>query len=298
MRYIKTDGEFPRLSGTAVTVGKFDGIHRGHQKLIRHIVEQKSRGALAVVFAFDPEAPMIFSHTERASILEKMGVDILVECVLNDRIRSIHAEDFVRDILVGDFHAGLVAVGEDNRFGFERKGTPELLLRLGKEYGFKTLIQPSEMDGTQKISSTYVREALLKGNMEKVSELMASPYSITGTVLHGQGLGSQELLPTVNVIPGSDKLLPPFGVYFTCTETKDGSYYGVTNIGKRPTVGGTSISVETYLFDCSRDLYGEELKIRFYHHSRPERKFDSVPLLKEQLRKDTEDGKAFFRGAF
>ncbi len=294
MRYIKTDGDFLRLSDAAVTVGKFDGIHRGHQKLIEHIVNRKKRGALAVVFAFDPEVPMIYSHEERAALLETMGVDILVECALNKKIRSICAEDFVRDILVGDFHAGLVAVGEDNRFGFERKGTPELLVKLGKEYGFETVIQPSEMDGSRKISSTYVREELLKGNMEKVSELMGSPWFITGTVLHGQGLGSHELLPTVNLIPGNDKLLPPKGVYFTCTETEDGSYYGVTNVGTRPTVGGISISVETYLFDCSRDLYGEKLKIRFFHYRRPEMKFENLAFLRKQLLEDAEDGRRFF----
>ena len=295
MEYIRTDGKFPRFSKTAVTIGKFDGIHRGHRKLISHIVERKKTGAEAVVFAFDLNSPMIFSHDERAAMLENMGVDVLVECSLNERIRKIRAEEFVRDILVGSFHADLIAVGEDNRFGFERKGTPELLTGLGQKYGFETVVQPSEMDGDRKISSTRVRKELLSGRMEKVASLMGTPYYISGTVLHGIGLGHVQLLPTVNLIPGQDKQLPPKGVYFTRTLCENGCRYGITNIGNRPTVGGTFTSVETYLFDCSEDLYGKQLTVMFDHFKRPEKKFSSLELLKEQMMKDAEDGKDYYR---
>ena len=294
MKYIRTDGEFPRFSKTAVTIGKFDGIHRGHRKLIRHIVERKKTGAQAVVFAFDLKGPMIFSHEERAAILEELGVDVLVECELNEKIRRMPADSFVRDILAGSFHAELVAVGEDNRFGFERKGTPEILTLLGNEYGFETVVQPSEMDGDRKISSTFVRQELLDGNMEKVSELMGIPYHISGKVLHGMGLGHVQLLPTVNLIPEADKQLPPKGVYFTRTTARSKSWSGITNIGNRPTVGGTYTSVETYLFDCSENLYGECLTVTFDHFKRPEKKFASLELLKEQMLKDAEDGRRYY----
>ena len=146
MEYLRIDGEFPRLSGCAVTMGKFDGIHRGHRKLVEKILERKDLGEQAVLFAIDSSSQMILTRKERAALLEKMGVDVLIECPLDDHIKHMKAENFIREILIGDLQASYVAVGEDNRFGFERKGTPWLLKEMGKKYGFEVEILSKEMD--------------------------------------------------------------------------------------------------------------------------------------------------------
>ena len=156
MEYLKIEGEFPKLANCAVTMGKFDGIHRGHRKLVEKIRERKTLGEQAVLFAIDASSNMILTSQERASLLEKLGVDVLVECQLNDRIRHMKAENFIKEILMGDLGASYVVVGEDNRFGFERKGTPRLLMEFGEKYGFDVEILSKEMDGHRKISSTSV----------------------------------------------------------------------------------------------------------------------------------------------
>ena len=213
MEYLKIDGEFPKLANCAVTMGKFDGIHRGHRKLVEKIKERKAFGEQAVLFAIDASSNMILTSEERASLLEKMGIDVLVECPLNDRIRHMKAENFIKEILMGDLGASYVVVGEDNRFGFERKGNPELLKEFGSKYGFQVEILSKEMDGHRKISSTFIREELKKGNMEKITSLMGADYFVEGAVVHGRGMGHKVLLPTTNIVPPKSKILPPNGVY-------------------------------------------------------------------------------------
>lgn len=294
MEYLKIDGEFPRLSNCAVTMGKFDGIHRGHRKLVEKILERKALGEQAVVFAFDASNRVILTGKERAGLLESMGVDVLIECPLNDQFKRMKAESFVREILMGDLHAAYVAVGEDNRFGFERKGTPELLREMGRKYGFETEILPKEMDGHRKVSSTYIREELKKGNMEKVTSLMGMDYLVDGVVEHGRGLGRKMLLPTTNVVPSKNKLMPPNGVYVTLSKFGDQTFRGITNVGYKPTIGEAFVGVETYLFDCDENLYGESCQVSFKHFLRPEQKFSSLEALKSQLLKDAEAGRKYF----
>ena len=236
----------------------------------------------------------VSSRSGAADVLEKLGVDVLVECQLNDRIRHMKAENFIKEILMGDLGASYVVVGEDNRFGFERKGTPRLLMEFGEKYGFDVEILSKEMDGHRKISSTYIREELKKGNMEKVTSLMGRDYFVEGQVVHGRGMGHKVLLPTTNLVPPRTKILPPNGVYVTSSYFGDKIYHGITNIGCKPTVGESFIGVETYLFDCKEDLYGEECRVDFKKFLRPERKFPSLEALKSRLLADAEDGRRFF----
>lgn len=295
MEYLKIDGEFPKLANCAVTMGKFDGIHRGHRKLVEKIKERKAFGEQAVLFAIDASSNMILTSEERASLLEKMGIDVLVECRLNDRIRHMKAENFIKEILMGDLGASYVVVGEDNRFGFERKGTPQLLKEFGEHYGFEVEVLSKEMDGRRKISSTFIREELKKGNMEKITSLMGADYFVEGKVVHGRGMGHKVLLPTTNLVPPKNKILPPNGVYVTSSSFQGKIYHGITNIGYKPTVGESFVGVETYLFDCKEDLYGQECRVDFKKFLRPERKFPSLEALKDRLLADAEDGKEYFR---
>ena len=295
MEYLKIDGEFPKLTNCAVTMGKFDGIHRGHRKLVKKIKERKAFGEQAVLFAIDASSNMILTSEERASLLEKMGIDVLVECRLNDRIRHMKAENFIKEILMGDLGASYVVVGEDNRFGFERKGNPQLLKEFGEHYGFEVEVLSKEMDGRRKISSTFIREELKKGNMEKITSLMGADYFVEGKVVHGRGMGHKVLLPTTNLVPPKSKILPPNGVYVTSSSFQGRIYHGITNIGYKPTVGESFVGVETYLFDCKEDLYGQECRVDFKKFLRPERKFPSLEALKDRLLADAEDGKEYFR---
>ena len=295
MEYLKIDGEFPKLTNCAVTMGKFDGIHRGHRKLVEKIKERKAFGEQAVLFAIDASSNMILTSEERASLLEKMGIDVLVECRLNDRIRHMKAENFIKEILMGDLGASYVVVGEDNRFGFERKGNPQLLKEFGEHYGFEVEVLSKEMDGRRKISSTFIREELKKGNMEKITSLMGADYFVEGKVVHGRGMGHKVLLPTTNLVPPKSKILPPNGVYVTSSSFQGRIYHGITNIGYKPTGGESFVGVETYLFDCKEDLYGQECRVDFKKFLRPERKFPSLEALKDRLLADAEDGKEYFR---
>ena len=265
MEYLKIDGEFPRLSKSAVTLGKFDGIHRGHQKLVEKILEQKEKGLQTVLFSLGIGSQMIFTKEERCQLLEKAGVDVLIECPLDNRIRHMKAETFIKEILVGDLQAEHVAVGEDFRFGYERKGTPQLLETMGRKLGFTVDVVPKEMEGRRKISSTFIREELKKGNMEKVNDLLGIPFFVDGVIEHGRGMGHKVLLPTTNIVPAKEKLMPPNGVYDTVSHFKDRTLCGITNVGYKPTIGEKFLGVETYLFDCEEDLYGEPCRVEFFH---------------------------------
>lgn len=296
MEYLRIQGEFPRLVGSAVTLGKFDGVHRGHQKLVEKILKQKEEGAKAVLFAFVASSQMILTAEERERLLEKMGLDVLLECPLDDRIRHMKAEAFVKEILVGDLQASYVAVGEDFRFGFERKGTPGLLTELGRKYGFAVEILPKEMQGSRKISSTYIREELRRGRMEKVAVLLGRNFSVEGIVEHGRGMGHKFLFPTVNLVPSAGKLMPPNGVYVTISRFGERVFRGITNVGYKPTVGEKFLGVETYLFDCDEDLYGQECVVEFLKYQRPEQKFASFEALRSQMNNDVANGKRYFEG--
>ena len=296
MEYVKIEGQFPKFSRCAVTLGKFDGIHRGHRKLIQTILDRKSEyGELAVVMAFVSDRQTILTSEERRILLEKMGVDVLLECPLNDQMKHMKADVFIRQILKGDLQASCVVVGEDFRFGYERKGTPQLLEKAGEKYEYDTIVVPKEMEGSRKISSTYIREELKKGNMEKVRELLGNPFFAVGTVTHGRGMGHRDFFPTANIIPPKQKLLPPNGVYVTISHFDGTDYPGITNIGYKPTVGEAFLGIETNLFDCDLDLYGQNCTVDFYKFIRPEQKFASFEALKAQIRKDIEVGKAYFQ---
>lgn len=296
MEYMRIEDQFPRLNNSAVTLGKFDGIHRGHRKLMEKILEQKKEtGAQAVVLAFVSDRKTVLTNSERRDFLEHMGADILLECPLTGAIRHMKAETFIRQVLVGALQASFVTVGEDFRFGFERKGTPELLKKYGGKYGFEVEILSKEMDGSRKISSTYIREELAKGNMEKVSSLLGFDYFVSGIVEHGRGMGHREFFPTANLIPMPEKLLPPNGVYITLSSFGQEIYPGITNVGYKPTVGEIFIGVESYLFDCEKNLYGKNCTVEFRKFLRKEQRFSSYEALKEQIQKDIRMGEEYFR---
>ena len=283
-------------SKTAIAMGKFDGIHLGHKKLLRKILEQKQDGLKACVFTFEPSPEeffvghtvrQLFTRNEKRRAFEKLGVDILVEFPLTEATAAMDPEDFVRDILCGDLKAVYIAAGSDVSFGDKGRGDQHLLRNLSKELGFELdLIEKVMLDGTE-VSSTRVRNEVADGNMAEVKRLLGTEYSISGIVEHGRHIGHTIGVPTVNILPPNNKLLPPFGVYSSIVVIDDKEYAGMTNIGRKPTISEKeAVGVETYIYDFDEDVYGKGLTVRLKEFLRPEMKFDSIEDLKHQIESD------------
>lgn len=296
MKIIEGTTEFQIEEQTAVSLGKFDGLHLGHQLLVERILEKKREGLKSLIFTFDfGDRPVLLLPQEREELLRRRGVDYLLECPFVEEISHMEAEDFVKEILVRRLHARYLAVGTDFHFGHHRKGDYRLLKRMGAEYGFEVEVVEKACWQGEEISSSRIRRELEQGNMELVDQLLGYAYSVTGEVLHGRKIGRTLGLPTINLLPEERKLLPPNGVYATRTVIAGEIFEGITNIGYKPTVGGeTRRGVETYLFDLDRDLYGEILTVRFYGFERPEKKFASLEELKNRIEQDVEWGRMYF----
>lgn len=305
MNYITSDNF--QLRDSAVALGKFEGIHRGHQLLLSEIKEQKKNQLQSVVFTFDmpPSSALtgdhtyqqLFSKEERHLILERMGMDVLIEYPFTREFASLSPEEFVRDILVGKTGAKVVVVGTDFRFGKKRSGGIDDLKHLSDALGYKLIVKEKLQENHADISSSRIRELLEKGKMEEVLGLLGRPYSVTGTVVHGKALGRTIQIPTVNQLVDHNKLTPPDGVYVSGIRIGEEYFYGITNVGVKPTVESDKIKgVETYIFDFDRDVYGKSIEVYFLHYCRPEMKFSSVGLLKEQMEKDIAYAKQYVQG--
>ena len=296
MRIIEGTTEFQVQEETAISIGKFDGLHQGHQLLVERIVKQKQEGLKALIFTFDfGDRPVLLLPEERREMLRKWGVDYLLECPFVESISHMEAEEFVRKILVERLHVRYLAVGTDFRFGCQRRGDYRLLQRLSAECGYEVEVVEKACWQGEEISSSRIRRELEQGRMELVNQLLGYAYSVTGEVLHGRKIGRTLGMPTTNIVPSERKLLPPNGVYATRTVIAGELFEGITNIGYKPTVGAEPRKgVETYLFDLDRNLYGEILTVRFYGYERPERKFDSLEELKKRIGQDVEWGRTYF----
>lgn len=295
--------EFGIQEKTAVTLGKFDGVHRGHQKLIQTACEETNMLSVVFTFASPPGAiltgtrqKVLTTADEKRSILEEMGVDFLVEYPFNESICRLEPKEFVRHVLVGQLNVGLVVTGSDFRFGYQRKGDTSLLKKMGRRYGFFVKVLEKEQDQGIDISSSRVKEKVGMGDMEEVKRLLGRPYRIREKVVHGIALARTLGIPTLNMIPSDEKILPPNGVYATETRIHGRVFKGITNIGTKPTVTKEkTVVAETHLFDYHEDdLYDQILDIDLYYFIRPEICFDSVSHLKEQMEADIQTSKEYF----
>lgn len=291
------------LEKTAVTIGKFDGIHRGHRKLLERILSEKENGYRACVVSFLAEPAkqhrVIYTREEKYALCRLLGVDILAEYTLNEAFRTLSAEQFVAEILCKGLRAEIVVVGEDFRFGKNRKGDVAFLRALEKKYGYRTICIPQvEIEG-EPVSSTRIRTLLSEGAVKEAGELLGQPYFVQGEVMHGKKLGRTLGFPTINLLPPEEKLLPAYGVYATRTKLGEMWYRGVTNVGVRPTVKDEKqVSVETFLKDYTGHLYGQTLTTEFLSFLRPEQKFANVEELKRAIGKDIDaETKVFLKNA-
>ena len=290
---------------TAIAIGKFDGVHRGHGELLSNILKAKEQGLKAAIFTFDmsPEAffkkiryKELMTKEEKRAYFEQMGIDYLVEYPFNEESASIDPEKYVKDFLLHKMNGKLIVAGKDLSFGHKGAGDAALLQRLAEELSFEARIIGKICDEEREISSTYVREEVRKGNMEKVTELLGKPYSISGVIRSGNRIGRTLGLPTLNLYPPEEKLLPPNGVYFANVLMDGKVYQGVTNIGRKPTVGATQpMSVETHLFGFDEDAYGKFCQVQLLKFDRPEQKFEDLEHLKKAILDNVLKGKEYFQ---
>lgn len=290
---------------TVVTLGKFDGIHKGHRKLIHKALEISHKtGMKSAVFTFKVteknkfpymESEKITTPGERKAVLEELGVDILVEYPFDTEVADTEPVDFLTDVLKNKMKAAYIVVGEDWTFGKGGRGNAQTLRSNCDKLGFEPVILKKETYDGRKIGSSWVREEIAAGHMETVNILLDYPYSITGVVVHGNRIGRTIGFPTANILPGDDKILPPFGVYASKTLIDGKEYYGISNIGVKPTISdNNAVNVETNLIGYDGDLYGRSIKVELIHFRRPEMKFESVDALKNQLVRDIEFSKTYF----
>ena len=285
---------------TAAAIGKFDGIHIGHRRLLEEILARKSEGLAACVFTFDPPPAHFFglsdgkeltTKQEKRLLFEKIGVDILIEYPLNRETAATPPEVFVRDILAGQMNARFLAAGRDLSFGAGGAGNAALLQEMGPALGFcSRIIDKVCFHGTE-VSSTLVRSRVENGDMESVCGLLGMPFLVAGEVVQGNRIGRKLGFPTVNVLPEDTKLLPPNGVYFSrvCAEGK--SYRAITNVGYKPTVTRERVmGVESYLYDFDESIYGQSIEVYLYSFHRPEKRFENMEALKRQLQLDIAAG--------
>lgn len=285
---------------TAVALGKFDGIHIGHQLLIDGLVREQQMGKRALVFTFgdNPTSVLgsgskksIYTPEEKAMYFEKLGVDVLLEYPFTKEFASCSPEDFVKGCLVEQLGAGSIYVGEDFHFGRGRSGNVRLLKQFGEEYGFTVHAIPKKTQHGKVVSSTLIRD-MLETHFSVANELLGNPYFVYGEVVHGNHLGHTIGFPTINQRIPERKLIPAYGVYASRIWI-DGVYYnGISNLGQKPTIAGEhQVGLETYILDFSGDLYGRALQVELLFFIRPEEKFSDIDELKLQIQNDIESMK-------
>lgn len=312
MQCINRIEDYRERKPSVITLGKFDGFHRGHQKLLQEVkacVEEADRRRnewCSIVFAFDmsvyrKEHNMSLGQImlkEEQDLFLNHEVDYLIHCPFDEEIRCVTAEAFIKEILVEKFRAKCIVVGSDFHFGYKAKGTVDMLRTYAEQFDYQVIEIEKETYGDQEISSSLIKTCIRNGEMENANAMLGYAYSVRGEVIHGKKLGRKLGFPTMNVRVNLEKILPPYGVYSVRVEIAGEFHSGIANIGEKPTVEVHGIpQVETYVFDYEGDAYGEEIVVKFLRFQRPETKFESVEALKQQVDGDIRDAKDYFEGS-
>lgn len=286
-----------KLKNTIVTIGKFDGIHKGHEKLLEVIVNN-ANGRQKVVLTFEttPSAFLnnnanktIVTEEEKQILCEQQGVDVYMKMPMKKEFLALSPDEFVSKILKDKIGATTIVCGPDFHFGTKASGNVKFLKDNQKKYGYNLIVVEKEQYHNKDISSTSIRKKITEGKMQDVNEMLGHPYRIIGKVEQGKHLGRTIGLPTANIIPDETKLLPPNGVYRTVVVVEGQTFNAISNVGVNPTVEtGTKIKVETHIIDYENYIYNEIVQVQFYDFIRPERTFDSLENLKQQIEADIE----------
>lgn len=289
---------YKSINKTFVTIGTFDGVHIGHQKVIKKLIKSaKKNKATSVLLTFFPHPRMVLQKDaaiklintieERTKLLEKLGLDVLIIHPFNKEFSRFSALDFVRNILVNTLNISQLVIGYDHHFGKNREGDFEQLQDYGFTYNFKVkqISQQEIKDIT--VSSTKIRHAIENGEITKANSYLGYNFMLIGSIVHGNNLGEKIGFPTANLnITEGYKLIPKTGAYVVKSKLGNETYFGMMNIGYRPTVSGKNQTIEIHFFDFKGDLYDKKLKIEVINFLREEHKFDSVENLKLQLKND------------
>ncbi len=291
-------------NGCALTIGNFDGVHLGHQGVLSHLkAEAKARHLPAVVMLFEPQANEFFQGKnaparlmplqDKCHYLEKAGIDAVICINFDQAFANLTAENFIKQILIDRLHVKFLSVGDDFRFGAKRQGDFHLLCQAAEKYQFVVRKNETFSHENQRISSTAIRQMLANGNFKQAEKLLNKPFAITGTVISGQQLGRTIGVPTANI--ALNRLVSPLNGVFVVEVLLQNSakYFGVANIGSRPSVAGAAPLLEVHLFDFSEDIYHQSLQVIFLEKLRDERRFDSLSALQAQIQQDIAQAKAF-----
>ena len=287
-----------------VTIGNFDGVHSGHQEILRRVVERAAKqDLLGAVLTFDPHparvlrpdaAPLLLMTLEqRLHAFNQAGLDAALVMQFDLEVAKISAEDFVRLFLVEAMRAQVVLVGGNFRFGHRQMGDVSLLTELGRQCGFEVEVVPPVVLGGAVVSSTAVRAAVREGCMEDAAKLLGRPFALEGEIRTGTGQGRKLVVPTLNLAT-EQECLPKNGVYVTETSVRGRAYRSVTNVGVRPTFEGTRLAIESHLFGFSEDVTSGPMQILFHTRLRDERKFAGPEALREQILMDIERAQHYF----
>ena len=293
----------PRGHGMVVTVGTFDGVHRGHWEVLQEIRRRAAAtGRRSVLLTFDPHPlrivrpgqapPLLTTPIEKKEILAESGLDYAVFLAFTPELSRYEPRRFVTEVLVGRLGVGELVIGHDHGFGRGRSGDVETLRSIGEELGFAVDVVPPVMVGGEPISSSDIRAALQGGDVEGAECALGRPYSVRALVVRGEGRGRQLGFPTANLaVSSSDKLLPATGIYAVHAIMRAGSCGGALHLGPRPTFAGSPPTIELHLLDFDGDLYGEEIRVDFVRRLRDVRPFNGVSALIAQMREDVEEAR-------
>ena len=290
-----------------LTIGNFDGIHKGHQLIINEIILNSNSDLYkSAVMSFTPHPRIFFDHSkeviniltkeEKLKILKEMGIQIYIDFIFDENLSNLSAEDFIKKIIITKLNTKKIIVGSDFRFGKNRTGDIEILKSLSKELDFQLIKidTVNKENSNTKYSSSYIRELIKGGSFEKVSQILGRNWNIKGKVIEGDQRARQNNFPTANIKP-QNTILPKKGVYCVKALVGENIYNGISNFGFRPTVNGSLLLLETHLFDFNEDIYGKELTVEFQAFIRSEQKFENFEELTKQIKKDINKAKKYHK---
>ena len=298
-----TEDDIP-FKSSCVALGNFDGVHKGHAKVISRCVEiSKEYNCKSIVYTFKNHPNIILGKEHKSItvnsakemvISKNFRPDFLILQDIDESYLSLSPKEFVLEVLLNKLHAKCVVVGEHYTFGKNGSGNTELLKELCKEYNIKVEILPLLEENGTVISSTSIRKFLTEGDIESASSALGYPFFISGEVVHGNHIGHTMGFPTINIVPESVQILPEYGVYATKTTIDEKTYEGITNVGVKPTFGSDLPVVETHLFGVGKDFYEKKATVNFYKKIRSEKKFSNIGELAKQIEQDVTFAKDFF----
>jgi riboflavin kinase/FMN adenylyltransferase len=304
VRLVRTTADITPGRRFAVTVGAFDGVHRGHQALFSYLKQQADQhqaGTLAITFDPDPSEvvspnppPYLSDLTQKIRLIEDRGIDELCVVHFDEDVKNMSAEQFMDEVLQNATVAELV-VGHDFAMGHDRQGTRDVLEAYARTHGFAFAITEAFMVGGKPVSASRIRQALALGDADGASELLGRPHRIRGTVVEGDKRGRLIGFPTANLGLNHRWAIPGDGVYVAWTHVGEEKRQSVVNVGLRPTFNSDQRTIESYILDFSDDIYGQPIEIEFLRRLRPEQKFSGIDAIREAIGKDAEAGRAYFK---